>query len=521
MASIDYNAKSKRELVLYCKETGIRGYAANKITKEQIIKLIIDYTSKETSAVENYKNMKYEALLELCRERNIKGYITKSSTGTATITKEGMINALTENIVKISLFEHITKYNPTIITKFVGNQDILKTALPGTNKYFTWKCDTLNCLNTFEAIPRNVYNNNLPRKYCDTCTHQNRQINKQNTILKRSGAIITKFPFIIDIWSSENNKMPDDLSPGSNEIVTLKCPNKSTNHPDYKIAVCKIQEHNQYRCSKCVTKSSNAEMRLYSELKYTFEDVKWQQKIKGREADITIEDIKLVIEVDGFPWHKDKSNKDLEKNAIFERNGYSVLRIRDSRLEEISCDHIVCDLVNLSLVDYNKIISFINISHDCNIELYDVWQNHEYYKELQASKMSIKYEESIEHLFPESKELWDYEKNHPFIPSQFSQGSDMELWLKCCNNHSWKRQLSHLFRTIKGKKHIMKCPECIIPRSNNKCLKINDKIYKSISEFCKQTNNDRHDLYRKLKQNNIDLTSLENIQKFIEDHILK
>ncbi len=521
MMSINYDEKTKIQLVSYCKERGIRGYAANGTTKEKIIKLLKEYDLRATSKTVQYDKMKYNDLLALCRVRNIKGYFVKSSTGTTIITKETMINALRENIIKINLFDYLKNYNPTILTKFVGNQNVLKTILPGTNKYYKWKCDTLNCLNTFEAIPCNVYKNDLPRKYCDTCSYNNRYSNKQIAILKRSGTIVTKFPFIVDIWSCENKKMPNEFSPGSNKKIKLRCPSKAVKHPDYEISICKIQEHNAFKCPKCITKTSNAEMRIYSELKYTFKDVRWQQKIEGREADITIEDLKLVIEVDGFPWHKDKSKKDFAKNAVFEKNGYTVLRIRDPRLENILCNHIICDIVDLSLSSYNKIIEWIITKFNCNIKHHNEWKNSEYYKEIQASKISINYQESIEYLFPESKDLWDYEKNNPFIPSQFSQGSCMEIWVKCSNGHSWKRKLSHLFRTIKGKTHIMKCPECNKPKSNKRILQINGKIYKSILEYCRQHNIDRNVLYKKLKQNKVDITSIISIQQFIEDSLLK
>jgi hypothetical protein len=243
-------------------------------------------------------------------------------------------------------------------------------------------------------------------------------------------------------------------------------------------------------------------MRIYSELKYSFNDVKWQQKIESREADITIEDLKLVIEIDGFPWHKDKTEKDLAKNIIFKKNGYSVLRIRDQRLDNILCDTIVCNLTDLSLVDYNKIVEWINMNFKSNKVIYDQWKNIEFYKEIQSSKMYVKYEESIEYLFPESKKIWDYEKNHPFLPSQFSKGSHVEMWLKCIKNHSWKRHISHLFRTIKKKNHIMKCPECDEPKSNTINIELNGKSYKSISECCRELNIDRNILY-KIKGNDI------------------
>ena len=258
-------------------------------------------------------------------------------------------------------------------------------------------------------------------------------------------------------------------------------------------------------------------MRIYSELQYSFKDVMWQQKIEGREADITIEDIKLVIEIDGYPWHKDKSEKDLEKNIIFQKNGYNVLRIRDPRLDIVTCNTIICNLTNLPLIDYNKIIEWINTRFNYNIVKYDNYKNTEYYKEIQSSIMYVKYEESIESLFPESKKIWDYEKNHPFVPSQLSQGSCMDIWVKCSSGHSWKRKLSHLFRTIKGKKHYMKCPECKKPKSNKTIIQINGISYSSISKCCKELNINRNILYKKLK--GVDTTVTENIKKAIEEII--
>ena len=108
---------------------------------------------------------------------------------------------------------------------------------------------------------------------CENDKKKDRYIKKHLKIIKRSGSILDKFPLIKDVWSNENIKTPNDFSPGSNEKVKLKCPNNSKNHPDYEITIYHIQEHNCFRCSKCITKSSNAEMRIYSELKYSFNDV--------------------------------------------------------------------------------------------------------------------------------------------------------------------------------------------------------------------------------------------------------
>jgi very-short-patch-repair endonuclease len=462
----DYTTKTKVELIALCKEKGIKGYATNGITKDKIIEIIKEFEITGSTITEGYNGMKYNDILALCRKRNIKGLCKKGSTGTVNLTKEIMIKLLKDNTIKTSLFDYITNNNSTIIKKYAGNIEDLKIILPFTNKYYNWKCDTPQCSNIFEAITSNIFKKEKPRKYCNMCSYQNKMITTKKAILNRSGTIHDKFPFIEDIWSNENKKNPNDFAPGSNEKIFLKCPNISVKHPDYKISVYKIQDHNRFKCPKCNTKTSKAEMKIYSELKYTFKDVKWQHKIEGREADITIEDLKLVIEVDGYPWHKGKNKNDLEKNAIFEKYGYSVLRIRDSRLDEILCNNIICNIVKISVVDYNRIIEWINNTLKCNIDKYEEWKNSEYYNKIQVSKMTINYENSIEYLFPESKEIWDYDKNYPFIPSQFSKGSCMEIWLKCSSGHSWKRQIWQLFRNVKDKKYIMKCPECRTIKSN-------------------------------------------------------
>ena len=387
--------------------------------------------------------------------------------------KDSFEKALTARRLKNNLFDYLTKNNPSIITKYAGNSDDMKLISHSTMEHYEWKCENYSeCSNTFYTRPRDVFRNDIKRpltKYCYTCKDINRKeqgIKFQKFMLEKNGSIQTKIPDITDVWCEDNKFKPNELTDYSHEIVKLKCPNKSAKHPEYEIKVYNIQESNCFSCPKCSVKTSMAEMRIYSEFKYLFQDVKWQQKIEGREADITIEDIKLVIEVDGFPWHINKIEKDLQKNVLFEKNGYTVLRVRDIKLGEIACDSIICDLCDLSLNDFNKIVKWINDKFNYNIQIYYNYKNIEYYRELQASVMSILYEDSVEFKFPDSKTVWNYEKNNPFLPSHFTPGSHIEVWINCNSGHSYKRQIKQLFRirTKDNTRRIMNCPECLYNR---------------------------------------------------------
>lgn len=490
----DYNIKTKVELIALCKEKGIKGYAQAGIIKEKIIQLLTgEIKYNDPRKKENWSNKK----------------------------KESFEKTLTTIRLKNNLFDHLTKNNPLLIKKFAGNVDDLKKISRGTMVHYKWKCANYSdCLNIFEARPRDVFRNDskLSIKYCDKCKRQEAGRTYQKNMLEKNGSIQKKIPDIINIWCEDNKFKPDELTDNSHKRVKLKCPNKSTTHPDYEINVYNIHERNCFSCPKCITKTSKAEMRIYSELKYAFNDVKWQQKIEGREADITVEDLKLVIEIDGFPWHLNKTEKDLAKNSIFEKNGYSVLRIRDSQLDNISCDNIVCNLSELSLADFHNIVNWINNKFKCNIHLNDEWKNTESYKEIQASLLSIPYEQSIEYLFPKSKDIWDYEKNNPLIPSQFTMGSHTEIWVKCEKNHSFKRPIKQVFR-IRAKdntKRMIECPECSIKiKQNKRSITINEIRYKSITDCCKKLNISRKKLYYIIGKNNKDINDINIVEQYV------
>lgn len=68
-----------------------------------------------------------------------------------------------------------------------------------------------------------------------------------------------------------------------------------------------------------------------------FPDAKNRFKFNnGAEADICIHEIKCVIEYDGLYWHKDRVDKDNNKNVFFNSIGYFVIRVRDIGLPDLN-----------------------------------------------------------------------------------------------------------------------------------------------------------------------------------------
>ena len=83
----------------------------------------------------------------------------------------------------------------------------------------------------------------------------------------------------------------------------------------------------------CTPQTSKLEIRLFCELKYLFgNDVEWRYKIDGIEVDLFLSKYSIGIEIDGYPWHLNKDDKDIAKTAELLKRGIKLFRLRDSKL---------------------------------------------------------------------------------------------------------------------------------------------------------------------------------------------
>lgn len=89
--------------------------------------------------------------------------------------------------------------------------------------------------------------------------------------------------------------------------------------------------------------------------------VKIENNQKKYELDIYIPEFKIGIEYDGERWHKDKFEKEIEKNNAAIANGIYLIRVRESGLKNIkfkNIDTIICDIENYAY--YEAIANCIN-----------------------------------------------------------------------------------------------------------------------------------------------------------------
>ena len=264
------------------------------------------------------------------------------------------------------------------------------------------------------------------------------------------------YPEIAKEWHplKNGNRKPTNYTSRSDTKVWWLCPNQHS----YE-AVIKNRTLNSSQCPYCSNQTSEPELRILSELKVIFDEVKNREKIDGVEVDIYIPEVNLAIEYDGKYWHKDKEKKDTEKNE-FLSSRVTLIRVRERPLKKISDSDITVGN-KLQKKDLNNILNVlsrcVNKKHYPKIEEYmssDKFLNDSLFKVYRSYFPSPFPEKSLSSTHPDISKEWDYEKNYPLRPENFSYGSGHKLWWICPKGHSYLQKPS--VRTSHG----TGCPYC-------------------------------------------------------------
>ena len=168
---------------------------------------------------------------------------------------------------------------------------------------------------------------------CPYCAGQN--------VLKGYNDLETVNPTLANEWNYEKNGnlKPESFTANSGKNVWWKC---SKGH-EWQAKI--YHRNNGSDCPVCSSERNTSfpeYVLVYYLNKYGVE-VMHSYKEYGYELDVFIPAKKIAIEYDGYFWHRNKTQEDLEKNRKCKKDGIKLYRIREGLLplNDSSIDYVI------------------------------------------------------------------------------------------------------------------------------------------------------------------------------------
>jgi very-short-patch-repair endonuclease len=283
--------------------------------------------------------------------------------------------------------------------------------------------------------------------------------------------LLVLHPEIAREWHPTKNRdlKPEKFRAGSGKKVWWKCFRFKDHEWEANIA-SRVKGSG---CPSCAGKgTSQPEIRILCELKYLIGsgDVEWRSRIEKVEIDIFLPQLNIGIEYDGYHWHKNKLEADLEKNIFFQKKGIQILRIREYPLKKISKNDLINKNNNLTKDNLNdlvlKIKEKLKPSSKINFDKYllePIFLNEAEFKRYLSFLPSPPPEYSLMNMHPKISKQWHIEKNMPLTPENFSPGSPKKVWWKCPegDDHEWESSINARTNVGRG------CPFCVGQKASN------------------------------------------------------
>ena len=289
-------------------------------------------------------------------------------------------------------------------------------------------------------------------------------------------SLATLFPEIANDWHPTKNLplTPETIASKSSKSVWWVC-NKGH---EYQKPVAQ-RTHRNEGCSKCTLFGSAQETRIYCELKAVFKDTVFRQKIEGKELDLFIPSINVGIEYDGEFFHRKKVAKDKSKTAFFKKLGIEVIRVREHPLPPLSKLDVITPVKEVTKKDVDSLMSGIAIlASDCSQRAQAYISESEFINSDEYSLFMSYFpspfpENSLAETYPEVAKQWDYEKNYPLTPYNFTHGSKHKAHWICKNGHSHFTTINS--KTWRAKSSTQGCKFCARPNLLN--LLMQDELF--------------------------------------------
>ena len=331
-------------------------------------------------------------------------------------------------------FNDLATTNPVLAAEwnYEKNEDLTpKDVTKGSGKKVWWRCSEGHEWQA--SIANRNYENDCP-------------ICQNKKILVGYNDLTTINPTLASEWNYERNSSltPENFAKSSGKKVWWKC---KKGH-EWKATIA--SRNIGIGCPVCNSErhTSFPEFALVYYLKKYGMDVIHSYKDLGYELDVYIQSRKIAIEYDGSYWHKDKTKKELKKNARCKADGIILYRIRQGlpSLNDSSIDYLVQEnQKNLEII-LTEVLSII-IETDVDVDLSRDSIEIENLREYTEKSNSILFSQ------PEIAKEWNYEKNVNLKPEHVTANSTKNVWWKCQEGHEWKA-------AIVSRTHGNKCPYC-------------------------------------------------------------
>ncbi|MDB2548032.1 zinc-ribbon domain-containing protein [Paracoccaceae bacterium] len=205
-------------------------------------------------------------------------------------------------------------------------------------------------------------------------------------------------------------------------------------------------------CPRCTNQQSKNELRIYTELASAFGHVEHRHKVNGVEVDVYLSEHNLAVEYDGSYWHKDKLDKDHEKQQKLEALGINLLRVREAPLKQLGNHDIVIKTGSLLTKKVmNQIVAFID-PDSSYLKLKGFTAEDTYLKYIDYFPSPFP-EKSLAKVMPELAAQWHPTKNAPLTPENFTDRVAFKAWWQCEEGHEWQASIKS--RTLGNG-----CPYC-------------------------------------------------------------
>ena len=343
----------------------------------------------------------------------------------------------------ITGFNDLQTINPDLAKEWnhEKNGDLLPTmVMAGSHKKVWWKCNKGHEWQT-------SISNRVKNRGCPICSNKK--------VLAGYNDLATLNPDLVKEWNYEKNGdlLPTMVTCSSGKKVWWKC---DKGH-EWQAIISNRKKG--VGCPKCVAdkQTSFPEQAIYyflnmyfsGEVKNRFKELKDERGFI--EADIYLPKQKIVIEYDGAYWHKNKQEKDLEKEFRVKAMGNNFIRIVEHNKNKVidncilyNCrknrdDNLtwaICEL--FSMLNISNLFVNVSVFRDKILEFCHT-------NEIKNSFAIIN---------PDLAKEWNYEKNGSLKPTMFTCGSNEKVWWKCSKGHEWKASIDS--RTTFG----IGCPIC-------------------------------------------------------------